>query len=95
MEVKRFKKDKNIFDRLSDVTNRSVDQTKFLFELVDKDLLKLIELEEKIKKPITLVPTKTWSESLEFGQKRTCDIFSLVMTTPQREKYLNFTKPYL
>lgn len=49
MEVKRFKKDKNIFDRLSDVTNRSVDQTKFLFELVDKDLLKLIELEEKIK----------------------------------------------
>ncbi|MDD2291027.1 MAG: ABC transporter substrate-binding protein [Aliarcobacter sp.] len=57
------------------------------------DYIKL--LEEKIKKPITLVPTKTWSESLEFGQKRTCDIFSLVMTTPQREKYLNFTKPYL
>jgi ABC-type nitrate/sulfonate/bicarbonate transport system substrate-binding protein/signal transduction histidine kinase len=57
------------------------------------DYIKLIE--EKIKKPITLVPTKTWSESLEFGQKRTCDIFSLVMTTPQREKYLNFTKPYL
>ena len=57
------------------------------------DYIKLIE--EKIKKPITLVPTKTWSESLELGQKRVCDIFSLVMTTPQREKYLNFTKPYL
>jgi ABC-type nitrate/sulfonate/bicarbonate transport system substrate-binding protein/signal transduction histidine kinase len=57
------------------------------------DYIKLIE--EKIKKPITLVPTKTWSESLEFGRKRTCDIFSLVRTTPQREKYLNFTKPYL
>jgi hypothetical protein len=42
-----------------------------------------------------LVPTKTWSESLELGQKRVCDIFSLVMTTPQREKYLNFTKSYL
>ena len=57
------------------------------------DYIKLIE--EKIKKPITLVPTKTWSESLELGQKRACDIFSLVMSTPQREKYLNFTKPYL
>ena len=57
------------------------------------DYIKLIE--EKIKKPITLVPTKTWSESLELGQKKVCDIFSLVMTTPQREKYLNFTKPYL
>jgi signal transduction histidine kinase len=57
------------------------------------DYIKLIE--EKIKKPITLVPTKTWTESLEYGENRTCDIFSLVMTTPQREKYLNFTKPYL
>ncbi len=52
-------------------------------------------LESKIKIPITLVPTKTWSESLELGQKRVCDIFSLVRTTPQREKYLNFTTPYL
>ena len=52
-------------------------------------------LESKIKIPITLVPTKTWSESLELGQKRVCDIFSLVRTTPQREKYLNFTMPYL
>ena len=57
------------------------------------DYIKLIE--EKIKKPITLVPTKTWSESLELGQKKACDIFSLVRTTPQREKYLDFTKPYL
>ena len=57
------------------------------------DYIKLFE--ERIKIPITLVPTKTWSESLELGQKRECDIFSLVRTTPQREKYLNFTTPYL
>ena len=57
------------------------------------DYIKLIE--KKIKKPIILIPTKTWSESLEYGEKRACDIFSLIMQTPQREKYLNFTKPYL
>ncbi|MDD2896496.1 MAG: ABC transporter substrate-binding protein [Aliarcobacter sp.] len=57
------------------------------------DYIKLIE--KKINKTITLVPTKTWSESLEYGKNRACDIFSLVMKTPQREKYLNFTKPYL
>ena len=52
-------------------------------------------LENKIKTPIVLIPTKTWSESIEKGKKRECDIFSLVMTTPEREKYLNFTKPFL
>ena len=52
-------------------------------------------LEEKIKKPITLVPSKTWTESLELGKNKECDIFSLIMTTPQREKFLNFSTPYL
>ncbi len=57
------------------------------------DYIKIIE--NKIKTPIVLVPTKTWSESIEKGKKRECDIFSLVMTTPDRQKYLNFTKPFL
>ena len=52
-------------------------------------------LEEKIQTPITLIPTKTWSESLELAQNKSCDILSLLRTTPQREKYLNFTRPYL
>jgi signal transduction histidine kinase len=71
------------------------------FEKIDKnkhigiaaDYIKL--LEDKIKIPIKLIPTKSWSQSLEYGENRTCDIFSLIMTTPQREKYLNFTKSYL
>ena len=57
------------------------------------DYIKIIE--NKIKTPITLVPTKTWSDSLEKGKKRVCDIFSLMMTTLEREQYLNFSKPYL
>lgn len=45
--------------------------------------------------PIQMVPSKTWVESLELGKERKCDIFSLVMPTPQRRMYLDFTKPYL
>ena len=44
---------------------------------------------------IDVVQTQTWSESLELAKERKCDIMSLVMETPQRKKYLNFTKPYL
>ena len=39
---------KNTLDKLSDVTNRSLGQTKFLFDLCDKDLNKLVCLEQKI-----------------------------------------------
>ena len=44
---------------------------------------------------IRAVVTKSWSESLEFVKQRKCDILSLAMETPEREKYLNFTSPYL
>lgn len=52
-------------------------------------------LQKKIQKPIKMIPTQTWIESLEFGKQRKCDIFSLVMPTPERLEYLSFTKPYL
>ena len=52
-------------------------------------------MEKFIGTPITLVQTKTWLESLELAQQRKCDIFSLVMATPQRKTYMDFTKPYL
>ena len=45
--------------------------------------------------PITLVPTQTWTESIAYAKARKCDIFSLAMETPERKKYMNFTKPYL
>lgn len=50
---------------------------------------------KKINTPIVMVPTKTWSESIEYAKQRKCDIFSLAMATPDRLKYMNFTKPYL
>ena len=52
-------------------------------------------ISKKIGIPIRLVPTKTWQESVEFAKKRECDIFSLAMPTASRQKYMNFTIPYV
>lgn len=51
-------------------------------------------LNKSIATDIRVIKTKNWEESIEFAQNRKCDILSLVMKTPQREKYFNFTKPY-
>ena len=52
-------------------------------------------IEKKMKKPLTLVPTNTWAESLEFAQNRKCDIVTSIAQTKERENYFNFTKPYM
>ena len=57
------------------------------------DFFKLVE--EKIERKIDVISTKTWDESLQLAQTRKCDILSLVMSTPERDKYLKFTEPYL
>ncbi len=44
---------------------------------------------------IELVRTKTWDESFALGQQRKCDIFSLLMDSPSRRSFLDFTTPYL
>jgi polar amino acid transport system substrate-binding protein len=53
------------------------------------DFLALIS--EKIGKEFTLVPTKNWKESLEFAKEGKCEILSFLNSTPQREKFLDFT----
>jgi polar amino acid transport system substrate-binding protein len=44
---------------------------------------------------IQLVRTATWEESFALGQRRQCDIFSLLMDSPSRRAFLDFTTPYL
>lgn len=44
---------------------------------------------------IELVRTATWEESFALGQKRQCDMFSLLMDSPSRRSFLDFTTPYL
>ncbi|MBF0446025.1 MAG: PAS domain S-box protein, partial [Magnetococcales bacterium] len=45
--------------------------------------------------PLQLLPTVSWSESLEFAKARRCDILSLLNESPDRRKFLNFTPPYV
>lgn len=52
-------------------------------------------LKRYIGVPIEVVNTKNWTESLEYGKARKCDVFSLVMPTKERREYLDFTEPYL
>ncbi len=52
-------------------------------------------LEQKIGIPIVLIPSVSWTESIEFAKARKCDIYSLAMVTEERKQYMNFTKPYL
>ena len=44
---------------------------------------------------VELVPAKTWDEAWARGQRRECDIFSLLSEVPSRRSFLDFTTPYL
>lgn len=46
---KKMEYNMKILNEFTNITNRSINQTKFLLELLDGDFMKLIELEEKIK----------------------------------------------
>ena len=52
-------------------------------------------IEEKIEKPIKLIPTQSWAESLEFATDRKCDILPSAVWTQERDDIFSFTKPYL
>ncbi|MCL7744860.1 transporter substrate-binding domain-containing protein [Guyparkeria hydrothermalis] len=41
------------------------------------------------------LPTATWTESVDALKAGRCDLFSLAMRTPEREKYLEFTDSYI
>lgn len=52
-------------------------------------------LKRSIGIDIKMVPTESWSESIQYGKERRCDIFSMIMNTKDRQSFLDFTKPYL
>ena len=52
-------------------------------------------IKSKLNVPITLVQTKSWGESLTNAKERVCDILPLAVKTNNRNKYLNFTSPYI
>jgi diguanylate cyclase (GGDEF)-like protein/PAS domain S-box-containing protein len=60
---------------------------------ISADYIKLFQ--EKLAIPIKFITANTWSESFILAKERKCDILSMVMETPDRKKYFNFTKTYV
>jgi diguanylate cyclase (GGDEF)-like protein/PAS domain S-box-containing protein len=52
-------------------------------------------VQEMLSIDIKVLQSESWDDSIKFAKNRKCDIMSLVMPTPEREKYLKFTDPYL
>ena len=52
-------------------------------------------LEERIGVPITVIPTKSWSQSLEYLRTGKCDLISSVVKGPKEEPGLAVSPPYL
>lgn len=85
-----------------DHINMCVDPAWMPLEGLDDDLKHigisadiLDEVVENTGIRLQLIPTTSWQESIDFAKKRRCDIFSLAMSTPERLKYMNFTRPYV
>lgn len=57
------------------------------------DIFNLISKRSKID--FDIVPTENWSENFDFIKKRKCDMLYFAKQTDKREKYLDFTEPFL
>lgn len=50
---------------------------------------------DRIGISLTMLPTDSSQQSLEYAKNRRCDIMSAAFETPEASRQLNFTKPYL
>mgnify|MGYP000238062494 CR=1 FL=1 len=94
------KKEKNYLQAMGDI-KMCVDPDWAPYEsLVDGKHTGMVEdyvkyFSKLINRSITLVPTKTWQESLDYIKNKRCDILPAAGMTIERLDYLNFTKPYM
>lgn len=63
------------------------------YEGMAADVLAL--LSERLRVETRLVPTVSWSQTLETAEKGGCDFIAAAMETPERRAQLDFTSPYL
>ncbi len=52
-------------------------------------------ISSRIGKPLRLVKTVSWPQSLQYARERKCDILSAAVPTPKRKDFLNFSTPYV
>ena len=57
------------------------------------DIISKLEKRTGIK--FELLPTESWSETIENAKERKCDIITMAGITDERKKYLDFTSPYV
>ena len=57
------------------------------------DILQLVERE--LNKPLKLIKTTSWNESLEKARQGECALLPMVSHTKERAQYLLFSEPYL
>lgn len=50
---------------------------------------------DKLNKSIDLVPTTSWAQTIERFLDKKCDILPVASSTPNRQKIMNFTQPYI
>lgn len=60
-----LRENRDLLERLTDVTNRLLSQTLFLFDLCDQDFEKLLLLEEKVKNALFTLVCPGNKEELE------------------------------
>ncbi len=52
-------------------------------------------LAERAALKLDVLPTKSWTESLDAARDRRCDLLSMAAETPERKRYMNFTSTYV
>jgi len=60
---------------------------------ITADYIKLFS--EQLPIPIKLIPTTSWTQTVEYGKDRKCDFITVMIKTPKRAKYFNFSNEYL
>lgn len=60
---------------------------------IGADVIDLVS--KRINKKLILIPTTTLAQSIENIKNRNCDILPMATNTPNRQEYMNFTKPYI
>jgi ABC-type amino acid transport substrate-binding protein len=60
-------------------------------EGIAADLITLVA--QRLNITLTLIPTKTWVETLRFSQYKMCDILSFLNDSSERRRWLTFTQP--
>ncbi len=53
------------------------------------------EFQRRLPVPVEILKTSSWKETIDKAKAKECDMLSLLNQSPEREKFLDFSEPYL